>query len=261
MRTHTLLLAVLLSATGAHADVRTSANYTLTTDTYDSGGGRTSATNIVNDGSMGGIVGISTSPSAPQSVKLGYIGQLYDTTALQLTADADSLHENGTLQLHANRLLDDATTLAVAPESVTWSVHSGPISTIDLSGIATAETVYQDTAAVVQGDSLGFTGTLNLTVINVNTDDLPWYAGDGIDDAWQVQYFGLPGNRSNPDAAPDAISDGSGLTNLFKYTAGLIPRDPSSIFISLAMGNSLAETAPGPPLRQDWLVNPPVRNA
>ena len=72
----------------------------------------------------------------------------------------------------------------------------------------------------------GNTGTLALSVLNVNTDDLPGYLGDGIDDAWQVQYFGL----NNPQAAPTVDADGTGQTNFFKHIAGLNPLDPNSRF-------------------------------
>jgi hypothetical protein len=67
-----------------------------------------------------------------------------------------------------------------------------------------------------------------VTVKNVNTDDLGAYAGDGIDDAWQVQYFGQPPNAL---AGPNADADGTGQTNLFKYIAGLNPLDPNSRFV------------------------------
>ena len=39
--------------------------------------------------------------------------------------------------------------------------------------------------------------TLVLTVKNVNPDDLPGYANDGIDDKWQKDYFGLPPDRKS----------------------------------------------------------------
>ncbi|MCE9518652.1 MAG: hypothetical protein K8R87_03670 [Verrucomicrobia bacterium] len=124
------------------------------------------------------------------------------------------------------QLLDDATTIALAANTIAWSVQSGPITGISGGGLATAGTVYQDSAATVQGSFAGSSGSLNLTVINVSNDDLPGYSGDGLDDAWQVQYFGL----NNPNAAPSYVSDGSGLTNFFKYTAGLIPNNAASTF-------------------------------
>ena len=111
-----------------------------------------------------------------------------------------------------------------------WSVASGPLTGISASGLATAGIVYQDTAATAQGSYLGDTGTLALTVRNVNTDDFGMYAADGIDDAWQVQYFGL----NNPNAAPNVDFDHTGQTNLFKYIAGLNPLDGSRFTLSIA---------------------------
>lgn len=53
---------------------------------------------------------------------------------------------------------------------------------------------------------------------------------DGIDDSWQVQYFGQP---PNPLAAPNADADGTGQNNLFKFIAGLNPLDGSRFTLSI----------------------------
>jgi hypothetical protein len=45
---------------------------------------------------------------------------------------------------------------------------------------------------------------------------------------WQMQYFG---STNNPLAAPDADASGTGQNNLFKYTAGLNPTNPASVFV------------------------------
>ncbi len=145
-----------------------------------------------------------------------------------LNANPTTINEGGTLQLGAAQLLDDATTLAVDASTVTWSVASGPLTSSDASGLGTAGIVYQDTAATAQGNYLSYTSTLALTVLNVNGEDLAGYSGDGIDDAWQVQYFGLP---PNPNAAPNVDFDGAGQTNFFKFIAGLNPLDPNSRFV------------------------------
>ena len=72
------------------------------------------------------------------------------------------------------------------------------------------------------------------------------YAGDGIDDAWQNQYFGL----NNPNAAPNVDFDGTGQTNLFKYIAGLNRLDPNSRFtLSIA-------PVPGQPTQKILLFTP-----
>ena len=218
-----LLLGVALPI---HAGPRSSASYSVATDIADRGGQRTTSASYTSDGSAGAVAGISTVAAPSETTKSGYIGQLYDVTGLTLTAASLNVNEGATDQFAAWQALDDATFLVVPAASVGWSVASGPLASINASGLATAGNVYQDTAATAQGIYLGNTGTLLLTVKNVNLDDFGSYAGDGLDDAWQNQYFGL----DNPLAAPAADPDGDGQTNAFEFTAGLIPNNPTSRF-------------------------------
>lgn len=226
MKTASTLFSLLLAGS-IHAGPSTSATYTITTDSSDAGGSRASSVAYSHDGSAGGIGGISTAAAPVQTAKNGYIGQLYEVTAVQISATPTTVPEGGTRQLSATATLDDGSTLASLASSVSWSVVSGPIASIASSGLATAANVYQDTAATVQGSFFGASGTQGLTVLNTGSDDLGLYAGDGIDDPWQVQYFG----QNNPQGAASFISDGSGLTNLFKFTAGLVPNDSTSRFV------------------------------
>ena len=226
MKTFLLLLPAMLAPALSFAGPRTSANYSIATDTTDTGGKRATSAAYTNDGSAGGVAGLSTVAAPAETAKHGYLAQLYDVTGLTLTAVSLNVNEGATDQLGAWQALDDATFLAVPAASVAWSVQSGPLTGIAASGLATAGIVYQDTAASAQGIYLGDTGTLGLTVVNVNPDDFGSYAGDGLDDAWQNQYFGL----NNPNAAPLLDPDGDGQTNLFEFTAGLIPTDPQSRF-------------------------------
>ena len=53
------------------------------------------------------------------------------------------------------------------------------------------------------------------------------YSGDGIDDSWQFQFFGL----NNPLAIPTADPDFDGQNNVFEFTAGLIPNNSTSRFL------------------------------
>ncbi len=225
MKAPAFLLA-LLATVAAHAGPRTSANYSIATDTTDAGGQRATSAAYTNDGSAGGVAGLSSVASPAQTAKSGYVGQLYDVTGLVLNSAAPSVNETATLQLAAWQLLDDESTLAVAVNSVAWSVVSGPVTGIDSGGLATADVVAQDTPATVQGMHGGFTGMLNLTVLDTIADNFGTYGSDGLPDDWQVQYFG----PNNPDAGPGVVTDGSGLTNLFKYTAGLIPNNAVSTF-------------------------------
>ncbi len=63
-------------------------------------------------------------------------------------------------------------------------------------------------------------------MINVTADDYGLYAGDGIDDDWQVLYFG----ESNPQAGPGMDPDRDGRSNLSESFALTIPTDGTSFF-------------------------------
>jgi len=55
-------------------------------------------------------------------------------------------------------------------------------------------------------------------VFDTIPDNFRSYAGDGLLDGWQVQYFG----QNNPKAGPSVDATGTGQTNLFKCVAGLV---------------------------------------
>ena len=222
----------------------TSASYTLSPETLDGGGKRGTSANYAIDSSISGVAG--TTAGSPTVTKGGFIGQLYEITGFAITAIPATVNENTTRQLIAGWALDDATLLAFNPALVTWSVLNGPLTSITASGVATAGTVFQNTAATVRGVFGSETATLPLTVANVNPDDFGSYAGDGLDDAWQNQYFGL----NNPNAGPNVDFDGTGQTNLFKYTAGLNPLDPNSRF------TLTIRSVPGEPARKNLIFAP-----
>jgi hypothetical protein len=231
-------------------------NYTITADTVSHGGTRTTSAAYTNDGSAGGSVGISTVTTPAETMKHGYIAQLTEVTALQLAASPATVNEGTTRQLTATATLDDATTSALLATDVAWSVPSGPLTSIASTGLATAGIVYQNTAATAQGVYSGITGTLNLSVVNVNLDDFGSYSGDGLDDAWQVQYFGL----SNPNAAPMLDPDGDGHTNAFENLAGIDPTSAASFFRvtqSTLSANSFHLTFPTVPGRSYQLQSSP----
>ena len=247
--------SLLAALPAVQADLRTSANYSIATDTTDSGGSRgTSGAggNYTNSGSISTVTGTASANSPAETAKAGYIGQIFDVTGLQLNSASltNTVNEGATLQLAAWQVLDDATFLAVPAASVAWSVVSGPLVSVNASGLATAEIVYEDTPATAQGIFGGFPpATLVLTVKNVNPDDLPGYANDGIDDKWQKDYFGLP---PNPLAAPTADPDGDGQTYLFEFTAGVIrtipPRaSPSALSPSPASPRRRTSSSPRVP--------------
>ncbi len=166
MKTRSLIaLFFLLSATFAQGGTRTSANYSITTDTADSGGAPSTSANYSNNGSAGSVAGISTVAMPAEITKAGYIGQLYNAVGLVVAAPASNVDEGLDFPLSAAETLDDGTSLAVNPGSVSWSVLTGPVSNVSIAGVATAGTVSQNTAASVQGSYSGFNNTVNLTVI------------------------------------------------------------------------------------------------
>ncbi len=220
--------ALLLAATcSLHAGPRASANYSVPAESASAGAGQSVSASYASNGNVGDITGVSSLASPAETAKQGYVGQLYEVAAVQVATSPATVNEGAACQLSATATLDDATTLILSATEVDWSVESGPLKGISNTGLATAGNVYQDTLATAQGSYAGVTGTLGFTVNNVGTDDFGMYAGDGIPDSWQVQYFGV----NNPLAAPAVDADGTGQDNLFKYTAGLNPTDPTSRFI------------------------------
>ena len=207
MNSQRFLIPIISSlvATAAHAGPRTSANYTIATDAADAGGKRATSVSYTNDGSAGLLAGISTVAAPAETAKSGYIGQLFDVVGFTVNASPSTVNEGATRQVSGAQLLDDATLLAINAVSVTWSAAS-PL-TINVSGLATAGIVYQNTMALVQGTYAGSTGSINLTVLDSIADNFGGYAGDGVGDDWQVQHFGQP---PNPAAGPLLDPDGDG---------------------------------------------------
>ncbi len=203
----------------------TSANYSLPTMTTDSGGGQSASANYSQRTSVGTYGGIATAAPPGVTVRAGYIGQFFDVTGLAVSATSTNINEGTTQQLLATAQMDDGTSLA-ASSRASWTVLSGPVASVSGSGLATADAVYQNTAALVRAQYQGFQATLGLTVLNIDPDNFGLYASDGLPDLWQVQYFGT----NNPVGAPAADPDGDGQNNLFEYTVGTVPTDPGSSF-------------------------------
>ncbi len=218
------LFFILLAA--AHAGPKNSAGYAIITDTLDAGGKRAASASYTNDSSAGGVVGISTVAAPVVTMKHGYIGQLSEVTALQLAATPATVNETATRQLSGSLLLDDLTISAVPAASITWSIVSGPLTSISTGGLATAGTVYQTESATAQGSHAGTLGIINLTILDTIADNFGSYAGDGLADDWQVVWFG----QNNPLAGPLVDYDHDGFNNLFEFTAGTLPNDALSFF-------------------------------
>lgn len=226
----TFFLAFGLSAALAMPGLsspRTSADYLITSETTGAAGAAASSTSYSISGSTVSEFGTGSATVASTgdyTVKPGFAGRLYEIVGLALSASSLELNERASRAINAAPSLDDATTLtALDPTKVAWSVLRGPIVALSADGIATAGTVFQDSAAEVAGEADGRSGNLDLLVLNLNPDDFGIYASDQINDDWQVQYFG----EENPMAGPNVDADGTGHRNLFKFTAGLHPLDGS----------------------------------
>lgn len=253
MSTHplfTLLLAAVCLTSSAFAASRSSANYLVPADTADAGGRRATSAAYTHDGSIGGIAGVGTVAAPAEVAKHGYLGQIYNASSLALSANPTNVNEGATRQLAARALLDDGTTLNLAPATVAWSPASGPILSISAGGLLTAATVYENTPATAQGAWRGLSVTLGLRVINSENDNFGTYAGDRIDDAWQVQYFGV----GNPNAGPGGDPDGDAQSTGYEYFAGSNPTDGNSFF------RFRIEQVPGQPTRKNLVFSPRVPN-
>jgi len=71
--------------------------------------------------------------------------------------------------------------------------------------------------------------------LDVFTETLsPWGAvdsdGDGIPDLWMIHYFGHPTGQAGDLSRAQDDADGTGMSNLQKYLAGLDPTNPASVF-------------------------------
>ena len=245
MKTPLILFSFLLPA-ALLAGPSASPSYYIVAETIDAGGKRSASAHYTNDGSIGDVAGLSSVEAPAESMKHCYIGQLYEATTLQLTAVPATVNEGGTRQLSASLRLDDLTLIPAPEGSIAWSVKNGPLTSISAAGLATAGNVSQDTAAAVQGSYEGITGNLSLTVLDSIADNFGMYAGDGIGDDWQVQYFGL----NNPNAGPLLDPDHDGFNNLFEFTAGIVPTDPQSKF------QWRLESVPGEPLQHRIVFSP-----
>lgn len=243
-----ILLALFATALAAHAATRMSADYHITADTVDFGGRRATSANYTADGSLGPIVGVSSEDVSATVAKQGFIGQLYEILGYGLVASDYYPAELGTTQVSVVASLDDATTLVLDPGGFTFSVLGGPLTSISATGLVTAAAVYEHTAAMVGAVSPAFAGQfeLPLYVQDTQPDNFGSYAGDALADDWQVQYFG----QNNPLAAPGLDPDGDGQKNLFEFTAGLVPTDPTSVF------RLRVESVPGEPSHKRLVFSP-----
>jgi hypothetical protein len=224
MDLHPILLFASISLAPLATQAASSANYSLEPAALDNAGLTTTSANYrANSSATPG----AASSSGTYTLRTGFAGQLHDGVALSIHGSELllSINEGAAHQLSATLAYDDQTTSALAAESLSWSVLSGPLSAVSGAGWVSAGAVYQDTMAHVGGVYQTFSATLDVTVLNTNDDNFAAYASDGLPDAWQVQYFGLP---PKPQATALADFDGDGLSNLQEYAFGMNPTQGSS---------------------------------
>src|SRR6476646_2148196 len=227
-----LLTFCLVTSVTSIAAARSSANYSIIAESFDSGAVSISSANFtIKTPTIGGIAGTVSGPSPVIVNKSGYAGQIFDVIALSISANPSNVNEANPTQLFASQVIEDATTLALDPSSVSWSIVSGPIVSISSAGVATTTNVFQNTSATASGTFQNQSANGSFTVVNSGIDDFKEYAGDGIDDAWQVQFFGQPPNAR---AGPNADSDGDGATNLAEYQTGTDPTFPNVRLLNIA---------------------------
>ena len=129
-------------------------------------GGKANSANYSDEATLGDIIGTST--AAHVTLKSGFIGQLYETQSLAVTAAPPAVVESGTTQMSAVATMDDDTLVRLGGSEVKWSVLDGPLAGISLSGLATASEVFIHAPATVRGRWDEIAGDLTLTVLNAN---------------------------------------------------------------------------------------------
>jgi len=213
MRGVFLLAAICGTQAGAaFASSSTSANYSIVADSMDAGGIQASSANYTSGGSLGAISGLTTVASPAETMKSGYLGQLYQVTGLVLNT---SFINNGTTQqLTASQGLDDGTTLTLVGASLSWSVAAGQLP---------AGLTLNASSGVISGTPTG-PGTYSFTVL----------VTDGLSDSaqqtfavypiaftqWEAQYPQLT------ELSPTATPQQDGVDNLLKYLFDINPSQP-----------------------------------
>ncbi|HXJ59589.1 MAG TPA: thrombospondin type 3 repeat-containing protein [Verrucomicrobiae bacterium] len=216
-------------------------NYKVQPDAINAAGGASFSADYGHEGSVGGIIGSSTALGGEIRIGHGYIQQRRDATNLVVTAAPALVDEGATSQLTATAIMDDESLIPLRGADVKWSATSGPVVGVDNDGVVQVGFVYQISLATIQASFLTTSRLATVTVLNVGNDDFARYAGDGLNDAWQVLHFG----EDNPSALASADPDGDGYSNAAEYVTGTDPADPNSHF-RLRL---LPFDTPGSPLR------------
>jgi hypothetical protein len=153
----------------------------------------------------------------------GRLGQIFEIAGASLAVT--TVPEESVTNVPPSFVMTDGTTVAEPQASIDWGPGNGTAVTTG-DGVLKAGAVYQDTPTPVEGRLSGLHFGFSVLVRETTADNFRFYAGDGIADPWQVQFFG----ENNPDGRGDGDPDGDGQDNRFEFDAGLIPTDPGSRF-------------------------------
>jgi len=199
----------------AFASTCTSANYCIFADSIDIGGTQASSSYYSGEGSMGAINGQTSVSVPPETIKSGYVAQLYQITGLQLNA---SFIDNGTTQqLGATQTLDDGTTLIPIAGSLSWSVVAGQLP---------AGLILNNSTGIISGLPTG-SGAYSFTIL----------VTDGFGNSAQQTFSGNPLSFSDwiaqfpqvTDVSPTATPQHDGVDNLLKYLFDINPSQAMSL--------------------------------
>jgi hypothetical protein len=196
----------------------------LVTSSVDGGGGRSSADLYVNDARIGVIGGLAGSGGTTN--RSGFLGQLTEAISLAVTGTPALANETTATQLSGAAAMDDDSVTELTGADIRWSLPIWPLHSIGASGLALTTNVYQNTTALFSGAYLGIPGSGSLLVLDSMPDNFGAYAGDGLPDVWQIQYFAF----DNPNAAPHLDPDWDNQSNLFEYQAKTDPTNGVSRF-------------------------------
>lgn len=187
------------------------------------GGGSRATARYTLDDALGGWAQTGEAGSDTW-VKPDFAGSLVDPRDLEIIRPVTQLGEGQSVQLASRIRCDDGSYWS---EGVTaeWSVVSGPLLHSGAGWVA-AQPVYRSSNALVIASGAGLTGQAGLLVLNTHLDNFGSYATDGVDDEWQVHYFGL----DNPDGSRGADPDFDGQDNYYEFTAGTRPDAGSDAF-------------------------------
>jgi hypothetical protein len=219
-----ILFIVLVS--GLRAAPQASANYGIGASSTDAGGTQATSANYTNYGSIGGIAGLAVVGSPAETIKSGYIGQLYQ--AVSLTLDSAYLYGSVPQQLSAVQTLDDGTTVNLMGNAQSWSVVGGQIpaglvlnaSTGIISGIPAGAGSYSFTLLVADGlghsSQQAFSGSGPASALGYGT----WEAQPGFFTSQELANPSVSGVTVDPE--------GNGVPNLLKYLYDINPAAPMS---------------------------------